>query len=87
MTIRKLLLPTLIAAALAVPAAHAQSADATGKAKPRDQAAASKADTGKTDAKADARKDGKQEAKSQAPKKDAKPRAEEQPDEPEEDGR
>jgi hypothetical protein len=87
MTIRKLLLPTLIAAALAVPVANAQSADTGGKGKPRDQAAASKADAGKSDAKADARKDGKQDDKSQAPKKDAKPRAEEQPDEPEEDGR
>lgn len=85
MTIRKLLLPALIAAALAAPSAFAQSADKADKGNVQDQSA-SKSDSKADAAKADARKD-KQDAKSKAAKKDAKPRAEEQPDEPEEDGR
>lgn len=86
MKIRKLLLPTLITAALLAPSAFAQSTDATEKDNAR--AAASKSDSEADPAKADARKDGKRDAKSKSAKKDPKPRAgEEQPDEPEEDGR
>ncbi|HEU0305344.1 MAG TPA: hypothetical protein VFR30_00080 [Lysobacter sp.] len=86
MKIRKLLLPALITAALAVPSAFAQSADATDK--DNAKATASKSDSKADPTKADARKDGKQDAKSKPAKKDPKSRAgEEQPDEPEEDGR
>ena len=69
MTIRKLLLPTLIAAVLAAPSAFAQSADAADKGNARDQSAAAKSDSKADPAKADARKDGKQDAKSKAAKK------------------
>ena len=88
MKIRKLLLPALVASLLAVPVVYAQSADAADKDDARRQAA-SKADADKAgDAEADARKEGKQDTKGKAAKKGAKARtSEEQPDEPEEDGR
>jgi Ni/Co efflux regulator RcnB len=86
MTIRKLLLPTLIAAALAAPTAFAQQApQAAEKAADAKATEARKADAAKADAaKADARKH-QQDAKANKPEKRAS--AEEQPDEPEEDGR
>ena len=72
MTIRKLLLPTLIAAALAAPPAFAQNADAKEQdhSQHRGQSTAASKDKAKADA-----------------AKAAKKSADEQPDEPEEDGR
>ena len=88
MNIRKLLLPTLIAAALAAPSVFAQNADAKDQDHSQHQgqaATTSKTDKAKAEAKSDTRKD-KEDAKAKAARKDAKSAAE-QPDEPEEDGR
>ena len=66
MTIRKLLLPTLIAAVLATPAAFAQSADAQDK-NAQDKVQTQQAKASNADAaKADAQKDRKQDAKGKA---------------------
>lgn len=94
MTIHKLLLPTLITAALAVPGAFAQSKDASDQDHAQHHAAAAKnakADAARADsAKAgpaipDTRKG--QDVSRKPAKKDARSAADEQPDEPEEDGR
>jgi len=93
MTIRKLLLPTLITAALSAPGAFAQSTDASGQDHAQHHAPAAKKDAKAEAAKADSTKAGSpdvgkgQDASRKPAKKDARSAAGEQPDEPEEDGR
>ncbi len=88
MTIRKLLLPTLVAAALATPAAFAQNADAKDQdhSQHQGQSTASRDKAKAGEARSDARKDASQD-KVKAKSKKSGRSAGEQPDEPEEEGR
>ena len=81
MTLRRLLLPTMIAAALAVPAS---AQDMQGQGQERD---APKADAKAQQARKDAQAGQQKDRKAEDATKARKAKAEEQPDEPEEDDR